>query len=251
VNLLKGPREHLHLLLEHGNFSRRLELAYIFGHLERIRLARGTAGLDIACGLGTQTIAIADRLGVPMIGLDMDPAIIRMARLQRRPGALDFFVGDSRAMPFAAASFDVATSVCAFEHFPDDRRAFAEAARVVRPGGWFVLTVDSLSHPSVTESFRSRHRVACHVSQYYTADDLRSRLDQAGFDVIDIRYLVRGRIASLVTRIGLATDYGKTYLALSTLLYPLIMIEERLARGEYGYKLGAAARRRGAATTRS
>jgi SAM-dependent methyltransferase len=181
----------------------------------------------------------------------MDPEVVRMAVLQRRPGALEFSVGNSQELPFAAASFDFATSVCSFEHFLDDRRAFSEAARVLRPDGWLFVTVDSLTHPAVTEAFRSRHRVACRVAQYYTAEDLRRRLQEAGFEGADVRYLVRGRLASLLTRLGLANDYGKVYLLLSAILTPFVRLEELMTSKAYGYKLGAAARRRGVLTTSS
>jgi len=250
--LLEGPRKRLHLLLERCDFSRRLEVGFIFGHLDRLGRPNhsdrtpAAMGLDIACGLGTHTLEFAVRNGGRVVGLDFDAGPLALARLQRRPGSVDFLAGDSQAIPCASASFDYATSVCAFEHFPDDRRAFSEAARVLRPGGLFLVTVDSLNHPAVTASFRERHRVACRVAQYYTAESLRQRLDEAGFEALEIRYLVRGRIASLLTRYGLWSDYGKTYLIASAALAPFIAIEERLTPQRYGYKLGAAARRRGA-----
>jgi SAM-dependent methyltransferase len=249
--LFEGARKRIHLMLERRDFSRRLEVGFIFSHLDRLDRGAGATGLDIACGLGTHTLEFADRRGGRVVGLDFDAGPLAMARLQRRPGSVEFLAGDSQAIPCAAAAFDYATSVCAFEHFPDDRRAFAEAARVLRPGGLFLVTVDSLSHPAVTASFRERHRVACRVSQYYTAESLRRRLDEAGFDALEIRYLVRGRIASLLTRYGLWSEYGKTYLIASAVLAPFIALEERLAQDTYGYKLGGAARRRGAPTTSS
>ena len=248
---LSGPRKRLHLLLERCDFSRRLEVGFIFGHLDRLARGHAAVGLDIACGLGTHTLEFADRRGGRIYGLDFDAGPLALARIQRRPGSVEFLAGDSQAIPCATASFDYATSVCAFEHFPDDRRAFAEAARVLRPGGLLLVTVDSLNHRAVTESFRERHRVACRVAQYYTAESLRQRLDEAGFEALEIRYLVRGRIASLLTRYGLWTDYGKTYLLLSAALSPLIALGERLAPERCGYKLGAAARRRAAATRSS
>jgi ubiquinone/menaquinone biosynthesis C-methylase UbiE len=43
--------------------------------------------------------------------------------------------GDVHRLPFAPASFDLVTSVAAFEHFSDPRRVIAELGRVIRPGG--------------------------------------------------------------------------------------------------------------------
>lgn len=50
-------------------------------------------------------------------------------------------VEDVQRLTFAASSFDVCTSTEVFEHVPDDRRAFAEMLRVLRPGGVLVFTV--------------------------------------------------------------------------------------------------------------
>ena len=48
---------------------------------------------------------------------------------------------DVQRLTFAAGAFDVCTSTEVFEHVPDDRRAFAEVRRVLRPGGRLVFSV--------------------------------------------------------------------------------------------------------------
>lgn len=48
---------------------------------------------------------------------------------------------DVQQLSFGDRSFDVCTSTDVFEHVPDDRRAFAELFRVLKPGGWAVFTV--------------------------------------------------------------------------------------------------------------
>lgn len=50
-------------------------------------------------------------------------------------------VEDVQCLTFGASSFDVCTSTEVFEHVPDDRRAFGEMHRVLRPGGVLVFTV--------------------------------------------------------------------------------------------------------------
>ncbi len=65
-------------------------------------------------------------------------------RPSRRPIALAavraLLAQDS--LPLADASLDAAYSISVLEHVPDPPRAIAELARVVRPGGTFVLTID-------------------------------------------------------------------------------------------------------------
>jgi len=55
-----------------------------------------------------------------------------------------FIVADATDLPFADASFDVVTLLDVLEHIPDDRAAASEALRVVRPGGWVIVTSPNL-----------------------------------------------------------------------------------------------------------
>jgi GT2 family glycosyltransferase/SAM-dependent methyltransferase len=54
-----------------------------------------------------------------------------------------FVVADATDLPFADASFDVVTFFDVLEHIPDDVRAAAEALRVLRPGGFVLVTTPS------------------------------------------------------------------------------------------------------------
>jgi SAM-dependent methyltransferase len=54
-----------------------------------------------------------------------------------------FVVADATDLPFADESFDVVTFFDVLEHIPDDARAAAEALRVLRPGGFVLVTTPS------------------------------------------------------------------------------------------------------------
>src|SRR5881394_1222720 len=128
--------ERIHLRLEPLNFSRRVELLYLNSQMRRhLGGVRPLQGVDIACGLGTQTTLIADTLRARLVGIDWNREVATLAAHERASTDVDFLVGDSASLPLAAARCDFAVSVCAFEHFRDDRAAFREAARVTRPGG--------------------------------------------------------------------------------------------------------------------
>lgn len=99
----------------------------------------GQAILDVGCGLGGTVASLNERLsGVSLAGLNIDARQIDRARreVHARPGnEIAFHEGDACQMPFPDASFDVVLAVeCAF-HFPSRARFFAEARRVLRPGG--------------------------------------------------------------------------------------------------------------------
>ncbi|MEO7327963.1 MAG: class I SAM-dependent methyltransferase [Minicystis sp.] len=95
--------------------------------------------LDVGCGFGG-TIGNLDRRleDVALVGLNIDPRQLDRARLHvsaREGNTISFVEGDACALPFPDASFDTVLALeCAF-HFPSRRRFFAEAARVLRPGG--------------------------------------------------------------------------------------------------------------------
>ncbi|MGW0766970.1 class I SAM-dependent methyltransferase [Streptomyces sp. NPDC002676] len=99
--------------------------------------------LDVACGTGIVTRRLrAARPELRVAGADLAPAMTRMAAA-RLPGAI--LRADSRRLPFADATFDVVTSVWLLhllEDGADVRAVIAECARVLRPGGVYVTTVD-------------------------------------------------------------------------------------------------------------
>jgi SAM-dependent methyltransferase len=72
--------------------------------------------------------------------LDIDPSL---APDEPGDGRSRFVCGDATDLPFADASFDLVTQFDVLEHIEDDRRAAAEAKRVVRPGGWILVSTPS------------------------------------------------------------------------------------------------------------
>jgi ubiquinone/menaquinone biosynthesis C-methylase UbiE len=103
---------------------------------EAVDLRAGWRVLDVATGSGNAALAAARR-GGDVVGIDYVPALL--ARGRRRAEAegleIDFVEGDAEAIPFADASFDAVVSVFGAMFAPDHEKAFAELARVCRPGG--------------------------------------------------------------------------------------------------------------------
>jgi ubiquinone/menaquinone biosynthesis C-methylase UbiE len=79
---------------------------------------------DIGCGFGPLRPVI-EKLGAEWVGVD--------------PFATDptFTVASAEDLPFPDATFDVVIMHAVLEHIPDVSRAFAEVARVLKPGGVF------------------------------------------------------------------------------------------------------------------
>lgn len=95
--------------------------------------------LEIAVGTG-RNLPYYPRL-TRLTGIELSEPMLAQGR--RRATELgivaDLRQGDAQTLPFADASFDTVVSTIALCSIPDDRRAVAEARRVLRPGGRFLL----------------------------------------------------------------------------------------------------------------
>lgn len=102
-------------------------------------------GLDIGCGEGHNTRLLAVQ-GARMAAIDVAELFITYARQaeSEKPLGISYQQADAAALPFEDGSFDFATSFMCLMDVPDVVNAFAEAYRVLRPGGFFQF---SITHP--------------------------------------------------------------------------------------------------------
>ncbi|MGV3760297.1 MAG: class I SAM-dependent methyltransferase [Actinomycetota bacterium] len=103
------------------------------------------------------------------------------------PGSLAVTAnGDALALPFADATFDRIIASEVFEHVTDDVRAFAEAFRVLKPGGTLAATVPSWLPERIcwalSDEYHAPFVLGGHV-RIYAEGVLRSRLEAAGFEI--------------------------------------------------------------------
>jgi SAM-dependent methyltransferase len=89
--------------------------------------------LDVGCGTGVATAALAD-LGWSTVGVDVSEDLLNVARGR----GLDVQHASADALPFPEASFDAAVSVWTHTDVDDFERTLTEVARVLRPGAPFV-----------------------------------------------------------------------------------------------------------------
>jgi SAM-dependent methyltransferase len=96
--------------------------------------------LELAAGTGIVTRALVAALpGAEVVATDLNPPMVAWAA-QRSPGAT-WRVADAQALTEEPSSYDLV--VCSFGamFFPDRPAAFAEVARVLRPGGTFLAAI--------------------------------------------------------------------------------------------------------------
>jgi ubiquinone/menaquinone biosynthesis methyltransferase len=126
----------------------------------------GVRVLDLACGTGDITWLAAHR-GARVVGLDITPRMIELARAKARTNAAGadaaregprplFVVGDMCALPVPDASFDIVTTGYGLRNVPDLQLAIGEIARVVKPGGVFLsLDFNRPSNPVVRVAYHA------------------------------------------------------------------------------------------------
>jgi SAM-dependent methyltransferase len=98
--------------------------------------------VELACGPGLIARAIAPRVG-SVLGLDLTPAMIEKARSEAAAAGVDnlrFEVGDATALDLHDGAFDGAITRFSLHHIPAPVRVLEEMRRVVRPGGWVVVS---------------------------------------------------------------------------------------------------------------
>lgn len=95
--------------------------------------------LEIAVGTGRNLPHYPE--DVRLSGIELSPAMLGIARRQAAELGrdADLLEGDAQALPFPDRSFDTVVCTLSLCTIPDDRRAIAEAERVLRPGGRLVL----------------------------------------------------------------------------------------------------------------
>jgi ubiquinone/menaquinone biosynthesis C-methylase UbiE len=106
----------------------------------RVALLRPDWVLETAAGTGIVTRAVSEALpGAEIIATDINPVVVEYAAQQFQSDSVTFQAADAEQLPFDDESFDLVLCLFGIMFFPDKVRANAEARRVLRPGGHYVL----------------------------------------------------------------------------------------------------------------
>ena len=98
----------------------------------------GARVLDLCCGTGDMTFALARRANSAMpqiIGADFSHAMLQRAAVKGRGASLRWIEADALRLPIADAQFDLITAAFGFRNLADYDAGLREMVRVLRPGG--------------------------------------------------------------------------------------------------------------------
>jgi arsenite methyltransferase len=155
-------------------------------------LHEGETVLDLGSGGGIDVLLSARRVGPTgkAFGLDMTEEMLELARAnQRRAGVenVEWLRGTIEEVPLPPDSVDVIVSNCAVNLSADKPRVFAEAARVLRPGGRLAIS-DVVADEDMDEATRTdmRQWTGC-IAGALTRAEFETGLAAAGFESVEVR----------------------------------------------------------------
>lgn len=114
-------------------------------------LPAGARVLDVGCGQAASVEYLVSQ-GLSAIGLDPSALLLRAGR--RRSTALALIRSAGEHLPFAGARFDAVLAECSLSLMRDSSRALAEFWRVLRPGGYLVLSDIYAREPGAVDALR-------------------------------------------------------------------------------------------------
>ena len=149
-------------------------------------VSAGNRVLDLGCGTGEFTAALADS-GAHAIGVDVAEAALERARA-RHPGVRFQLVPFDGALPFEVGAFNLVWASEVIEHVADTARWLSEVRRVLAPGGRLLVTTPAHGRLRVLLGGVERYSepLGDHL-HLYTARSLRVLLGEFGFSPVSVR----------------------------------------------------------------
>lgn len=183
-----------------GRWSQRLAPLFI----DFAGLADGERILDVGCGTGSLTFALAKSPGLKEIAaIDFSPVFVEAAARRNTDPRIEIRQADACALPFEDGAFDRALALLVLHFVPDAPKAVAEMRRVVRPGGVVAAAVwDHLggmpgmrmmvdTAAALSEAGRQLRSRYCFQPMMQPGEMKRAFVEQGLADVAETQLMVR------------------------------------------------------------
>lgn len=146
--------------------------------------------LDIGSGIGGPARYFAERFGCRVTGIDLTAEFCAVGRrLTALLGLSERVVleeGDALSMPFAGATFDGAYSMNVSMNIADKAAFYREILRVLRPGGWLVLS-EYTRGAGPDPEYPAPWAASAEASFLASPEATRRGLEAAGFEVVSLK----------------------------------------------------------------
>ena len=158
-------------------------------HFGLAHLAEGERVLDLGSGSGMDVFAAAVEVGPTgsVVGVDITPEQLAKAERLRREDHVTFRRARIEELPFDDGSFDVVISNGVVNLSADKPAVFAEAARVLRPGGRLALADIVTEHPIATRTAAQPDLWAACIAGASQVDDYLHDITAAGLELRTVR----------------------------------------------------------------
>ncbi len=155
--------------------------------------------LDIDCGDGSTAKYLADKLKCGRVcGTDPHRENLERSRAANKGRTGVFFrKGNAKKIPYADSSFDLVTAVDAVYFWKDPRSCFRETARVLRPGGMFVIVL-ACDTPDPNNDVNWSNLID--GMKIRPAAELRNILMESGFSDVEIHRKGKSYVTMLARR---------------------------------------------------
>jgi SAM-dependent methyltransferase len=154
---------------------------------DALQIDAGSTVLDLGSGLGGPARTLVELTGCTVTGVDLTPEFCEVATaLSEWTGLHErthFQVGDATSTGLPGGSFDAVMTVHVAMNIPDKAALYAEAARVLAPGGRFVV-YDVLQGEGGPVVYPVPWANDTTTSFLATPEEMRTLLPGAGFDVL-------------------------------------------------------------------
>jgi SAM-dependent methyltransferase len=152
------------------------------------KIKEGDIVLDLGSGAGIDAILAGKKVGPKgkVIGVDMTEEMVEKATENAKAQGIEnveFVLGEIEHLPIADNFVDTIITNCVINLTPDKSKTFAEAYRVLKPGGKIYLSDIVLLKELSTEQRNNKELISGCVAGALLRDDYLNKIKQAGFSV--------------------------------------------------------------------
>lgn len=173
--------------------------------------------LDAGCGYGFGSMHFAKK-GLRVTGVDIDTDKIKTAKLLALKANLNikYKVASIYELPFKSDSFDVCVSLEVLEHLEDDDKGLFEIFRVVKKGGYCIISFPEKVYN--TPGFKE----AGHVRGGYTKEQMIAKMDNLRFKLVKIYSYGNTKLGKYA--LSLSSFLSQRFPVLSVVFFPLFYL---------------------------